>query len=140
MFGRRNKFRGYHRGESYFGLIFVVLGTLLVGASCGASCLAHGDREEVTAVVTGKERIHGSGNGKDAGYYLIYTEDEVFQNADSILEGKFNSSDFQARIHEHKCYRFEVYGWRIPFLSAYRNIASYEEVECPQGTHGPRPD
>lgn len=104
------------------GFFFLFAGLFL------ATCGSHLDRETIYNVrVTDKERI----NERDSnGYYLVYTDDEVFQNADTWLEGKFSSSDLQGSLHVDRCYALWVYGWRIPFLSAYRNIVSAEEVSC----------
>lgn len=94
----------------------------------GASCLPHCSRGTVTAKVTDKERI----NQQDTGYYLVYTDREVFRNSDAWIEGKFNSSDVQGALRTDRCYRFEVYGWRVPMFSFYRNIVDYTPVNCPE--------
>lgn len=74
--------------------------------------------EWVEVYVKDKERITESQSGK----YLIFTDKEVFENTDSILYWKFNSSDFYSEIEKEQTYKFRVYGFRIPFLSWYRNI------------------
>jgi len=53
---------------------------------------------------------------------------EVFQNNDVILFGKMNSADFLMNIEEGNTYTFQVMGWRIPFLSMYKNILDYQEI------------
>ena len=73
-------------------------------------------------------------NSKDRSKYLIFTKDEedrvkVIQNTDSLLKGKFNSSDIYADLKVGKTYDFDVYGFRIPFFSKYENIESYKEVK-----------
>lgn len=35
-----------------------------------------------------------------------------------------SSSDVHGKLTPGR-YRFKVYGWRIPFLSTYRNVVSY---------------
>lgn len=60
--------------------------------------------------------------------YVVYTPDEVFENVDSWLYFKFNSSDFQNKLVQGKEYRLTVYGFRVPFLSWYRNVVKYEPV------------
>jgi len=77
--------------------------------------------ETVEFIVDSKERIAEDGDGK----YLIFTENEVFENTDSILKGKFNSSDLYNQLKEQNEYSCQVFGWRVPFLSMYRNI-----IEC----------
>lgn len=69
------------------------------------------------------------GVGEHGQKYLIGTDNEVFENTDEILVLKFNSSDFWNQIEEGKTYDATVIGWRIPFLSWYRNIIDLEEVD-----------
>lgn len=73
-----------------------------------------------TITVTDKERIVTGSGSK----YLVFTENEVFENIDSIIYAKFNSSDLQGKLKRGQTYTVKVYGWRIPFLSSYRNIVS----------------
>ena len=86
----------------------------------------YGTEEEITITVTDKERIvEASGSGEDAtvsSKYLVFTDKETFENTDALFLGKFNSSDIQGRLHKDSTYTVVVYGWRIPFLSSYRNI------------------
>lgn len=83
---------------------------------------SHGTIEVVTATVTDKERITtGSGENMES-KYLVFTNRETFENTDSLWHGKFNSSDLQGRLKVGETYRFKVYGWRIGFMSSYRNI------------------
>ncbi|MFA5376067.1 MAG: hypothetical protein WC455_10010 [Dehalococcoidia bacterium] len=74
--------------------------------------------ETVTITVTDKERVVDSGDSK----YLVFTETEVFENTDCLALGKFNSSDVYGQLEIGETYQVQVYGWRIPFLSMYRNI------------------
>ena len=65
--------------------------------------------------------------------YIIWAEDEdgnsyEFKNCDSFFRGKFNSGTIQGKLKEGNTYRIEASGFRIPFLSAYPNIISYERV------------
>lgn len=83
--------------------------------------------QDVTITVIEKERIvdrDGSGSR-----YLIWSEDETFENTDELLKGKFNSSDIYGQLTVGKTYQCKVIGWRSAFLSWYRNIISCKEVE-----------
>ena len=51
---------------------------------------------------------------------------EVFENEDSLLFWKFNSTDFVKDIKPGIIYRFKVNGLRIPIFSMYRNILSFK--------------
>lgn len=86
-----------------------------------------------TAIVHDKilneQRICSSSGGSCQ--YLIYGNNETYTDSDSFLYWKFNSSDFYGHIQPGDNCTFTVYGWRVPFLSWYRNIVSYE---CKHGT------
>lgn len=75
-------------------------------------------------VVQDKERIvTGTGTAQES-KYLIFTDKETFENTDSFLAMKFNSSDLYGSIREGATCDFTVTGWRVPVLSWYRNILS----------------
>ena len=76
--------------------------------------------EDITITVVDKERVVDSGGGDSK--YLVFTETEVFENTDCLALGKFNSSDVYGQLEIGETYQVQVYGWRIPFLSMYRNI------------------
>lgn len=111
----------------------IVAGFVGVVAVFGAirGCLApHLDRQTYRATVTDKQvKRHG-----ESDIFLIFTELEdgstrVFQDTDSLIESKFNSSDVYGRVKEGKTYKFSTYGWRVPFFSWYENIVGVEEVK-----------
>lgn len=64
-----------------------------------------------------------------SGYYLIYGDKETYTDTDSLIYWKFNSSDVYGHIQSGHTYRFTIYGWRVPFLSWYRNILTYQEIK-----------
>ena len=85
--------------------------------------------ETILVTVKEKERI-SYGSGDDLSHkFIIYTENEVFENTDSWLFLKFNSTDFQRKLELDGRYIVKVSGWRIPFLSWYRNIVKIEQVK-----------
>ena len=66
--------------------------------------------------------------------YLIFGDDEnneslVFENTDTIMRFKWNSSNIQSKLHEGKTYKITVIGYRVPFFSMYENIIEVEEIE-----------
>ena len=66
--------------------------------------------------------------------YIVFTDKEVFENTDSMIRGKMNSSDVQAQLHVGCTYDVTAYGFRSNWLSIYRNIRSVEHVKtqtCP---------
>lgn len=58
--------------------------------------------------------------------YLVYTDNGVFENTDTWYYFKFDSSDVQAKIMQGGKFKFTTYGFRVPFLSKYKNIISVE--------------
>ena len=110
------------------GALVLILGTILFGAIIVGTCLLAGkyyDTTEVTFTVTEKELMDRDGNGAR---YLVWSEDETFENVDSILKGKFNSSDLYGQLKVGNTYTCEVYGWRNSFFSYYRNLVKCKEV------------
>lgn len=58
---------------------------------------------------------------------LIGTDKGVFQDSDSLLYWKFNSSDYFNNMQVGKTYTFHVVGWRIPISSEWPNIVSCDD-------------
>lgn len=79
-------------------------------------------KETVTARIVKTERIVTGSGDHISSKYLVFTEGEVFENTDELLAGKWNSSDLIAKLHEGETYKLTVYGYRVPYLSMYRNI------------------
>ncbi len=105
-------------------------------AGAGISLLAgvnaayvFGTADQMTITVSDKERIvETDSDGQATSKYLIFTDKETFENTDSLLRLKFNSSDLQGSLKAGQTYRCDVYGWRIPVLSAYRNLVKCDNV------------
>jgi len=102
-------------------IVLAVLGLI------GYPTLYYTSTDEVTIKVTEKERVvKGSGDEIES-KYMIFTEDEVFENVDDIFFLKFKSSDLNKDLKVDSTYNVKVVGWRIGFLSAYRNIVKIVE-------------
>ena len=80
--------------------------------------------ETIEITVTEKERITTGSGENISSKFIIYTENEVFENTDSWLYSKFNSTDYQNKFKVGETYKVKVAGWRVPFLSMYRNVVS----------------
>lgn len=85
---------------------------------------------DYTVKVTDKIVKHSKENSK----YLIFTELKngeirVFQDTDSLVRGKFNSSDVYGEIKVGHEYKFNTYGLRIPFFSKYENIVNVQKIK-----------
>lgn len=81
--------------------------------------------KDVTATVTDKV-VKNDGNSST---YLIFTDKGVFENSDSLVNGKWDSSDVYSEIKKGKTYVFHVRGIRNHFLSWYPNILSVHVVK-----------
>lgn len=113
----------------------------LLSAVCFSPCSGQNGSKKssglITAKVTGKEHIvdyyendfNDNSEPETDSYYLVYTDKEVFKLEDSLIFGQFNSSDIYGMLTEGKTYKFKVIGWRIPFLSMYRNIIGIYSVD-----------
>jgi hypothetical protein len=67
------------------------------------------------------------------GRYMVATEAEPFENHDAKYRFKWNSGKIQneaIRLKGHDV-EMEVYGWRLPLFSMYRNIRSIQEINSP---------
>lgn len=115
-----------------FSLIFgkYILYIMVVMVIIGAYPIVYTmSSETIQVTVDNRERIT-TGSGEDiSSKYIVYTNGEVFENVDSWLYFKFNSTDYQNALKESHTYNIKVVGWRVPFLSMYRNIVSIDSVE-----------
>jgi hypothetical protein len=108
-------------------LLIAFIVVLFLGAFGIGKLIAESTRQTVTSIVIHKERIVERRGDSTNSYYLIFTEDETFKNTDTLKFWKFNSSDIYGRIKVNSECEFDVYGFRVNFLSMYRNIIS---VNC----------
>ena len=105
---------------------YVLAGTIALGYGAATN---FNDHSEVITI-TDKERI----NKNDDSKYIVWGKDEngtvhTFENTDSLLRWKWNSSDVQGEIQEGKTYKLNLIGYRFGPFSKYENIISYEPVE-----------
>lgn len=116
-----------------FSLVEVaIVAMVFLTVSLGAASffVHHNTQEIVVATVTDKDiKTSRDSEGNVNSRYLIFTDSETFENTDSLWAMKFNSSDVYGRIREGERCKFTVVGFRVPFLSMYRNIL---EAECEQ--------
>lgn len=112
-----------HRKKSSFSTFVIVFTIVIFIIAIIYSMVLSFNDHSYTITVTDKERV----NKEEESKYLIFGEDEngniyVFENTDSLLRLKFNSSDIYAKIKEGETYTFTVIGLRIPIFSEYENI------------------
>lgn len=98
--------------------IILLIALLLVGYIF----LYQSSKDRITVLIKDKERITTGSKENISSKYLVYTEGEVFENTDALMFFKWDSSDLQNELDVGSEYKVLVVGWRIPFLSTYRNI------------------
>ena len=106
--------------------VFALIGALIVFAGVAAYPMAiYGSTAEITATaIRDGERVCTSTDSGQSCRFLEYFGDETFQNVDSLLFMKWNSADVHREIVAGKTCNLKVVGWRVPFLSMFRNIIS----------------
>lgn len=112
-----------HKKKFGFSSFVIIFAIFIFIVAIGYSFIFSFNDHSYTVTVTDKERVNKQNESK----YLIFGEDEngdvyVFENTDSLLRLKFNSSDIYGKIKEGDTYTFTVIGLRIPILSKYENI------------------
>lgn len=112
------------------GIIFIAIMIIVLGISIYRPFNKASNMRDVTVTVTDK----AVKNDNDESKYLIFTEDKdgniaTFEITDSMVAGRFNSSDVYAAIKVGKTYNFTVGGSRNEFMSWYPNIYEYKLVE-----------
>ena len=113
-------------------IIFGVIGIFLL--MIGVQAVKYSTITDVVVTVTEKERIVESNGKHTTSKYLVFTENEVFENVDDMIPFlKFNSSDIQGKLHVGETYKLTVWGWRINFLSWYRNILNVQPYDSDTG-------
>jgi hypothetical protein len=91
---------------------------------------------QVTFTVDRRERVTtGSGDSVQS-YYLVWSrEGEVFAVVDSWVFWRWDSADRYGKLHEGSQITAKVAGWRVPFLTMYRNVIDVQSSSnSEQGT------
>ena len=111
-----------------FKLKLVLIMIAIIGSVSLSAAYQYKTITYTNVTIESKERI-STGSGDTLSHkYLIFGESSVFENTDALLHGKFDSSTMQAKIKVGNKYRVKTYGWRVPFLSWYKNIIEVEEL------------
>jgi len=65
-------------------------------------------------------------DGSNFYYYIISTDNKIYNIVDVWWKGEFNNADDYAQMNVGKTYRVKGYGIRVPFLSIHYKIYSVE--------------
>lgn len=101
-------------------VVVAVGAVILLLLACIYPAVLASSRRDVTVTVSDKERV--CGREADSCKYLVFTDGGTFENVDTILAWKWNSSDVYGNLKPGREYTFTVQGWRLPFFSTYPNI------------------
>lgn len=117
------------KGKIKTKILWFVVATVIISIMFIGFAIFDFNDHEYTVTVTDKERISGEDSK-----YLVFCEDEngktiVFENTDSLIRLKFNSSDIQGELKIGETYKVIVNGYRVPIFSWYENIIEFEKVE-----------
>ncbi len=83
----------------------------------------------VEFTVERRERVTTGSGDSVRSYYLVWSrEGEVFCVTDTWSFFRFDSSDRYGKLDEGKKVKAQVAGWRVPFLSWYRNVVIIDDV------------
>lgn len=115
-----------NKQSGFIGILIVIgIMVLVVLPILLTAWYVHGTQQTRTITVKDKERIVDGESSK----YLVYAEEGVFENTDSVFRWKFESSDVYSSLEPGKRYECDTYGWRIQFFSKYPNIVGCEETK-----------
>jgi prepilin-type N-terminal cleavage/methylation domain-containing protein len=116
------------RGFTLVEFLIVATMVLILAVGIGGAFYRNNyDRHEQIMHVQKAERVVSTG-GQDS-KYLIFADEGTYENTDSLLNGKFNSSDVYGQLKEGHTYKCLVYGWRSHYFSHYPNILHCGEVK-----------
>ena len=126
-FNRSRKMRGAFKPTLIILVILIFVVSLFFGA------IGSFNDHEYVITVTDKDRIYTGSEDDRESKYLVFGDAEdgsslVFENTDSVLRLKWNSSNVQGTLKVGNTYKVTVVGYRVPFLSMYENIIKVEEV------------
>lgn len=119
------------------GCLGVALILLLVLGGLFVSCQAiYKSTEEWVYGATINRLWTDTSGGGDSGVQttlLVGTDKGTFKVDDTIVYGRFRSSDVYGALREGETYDFKVYGWRLPFFSTYKNIIEVRRSDASEG-------
>jgi hypothetical protein len=109
-------------------LVTAAVLVLVAGIAAAVIAYMHSTRD-VTVTIDNEQRVCSTSYNPKGGStidceYLVYSTGGTFADTDSLLSGKFNSSDVFGELRIGHTYTLRVRGYRLGFLSEYPNILS----------------
>ena len=108
-----------------YGIIIAILLVIYLAIISPFAFVTH-HHTELTVI---EKSMSGDGDN-----FLVWMEDKdgnqyEFENVDSLLRGKVDSSVVQGKLKVGCTYNITTNGYRVPLFSWYENILTYELVE-----------
>jgi hypothetical protein len=72
--------------------------------------------------------INKSQFGNEPGKYFVFTDSEVFYNANNYYQNKENADELNDKIYPGTSYKVKVVGLYIPWFPRFRNIIKILEI------------
>ena len=82
--------------------------------------------KEVTITVINSEKF-----GDEPGRYLIFTKDEVFEDANNYYHDKHNATEVFEKLQKGRTYVVKVVSFYIPDIPHFRNIIDVVREKVP---------
>ena len=82
--------------------------------------------KEITITVTNSVKF-----GDEPGRYLIFTEDEVFEDEDNYYHDKTNAAEVFKTLQKGRTYKVKVVSFYLPLIPHFRNIIDVVEEKFP---------
>lgn len=116
--------------QTIFALMNVsILAAIIIAVIIGTVSLNTNTHYTTITVDSKAERCPGRKEEDRKCFYIVFSKDgRAFKNEDTLLYGKFNSSDLQAKLQVGGTFRLKLSGYRSGFLSSYENIIASEPV------------
>ena len=103
-------------------VILMVFLLISVGILSSYAIAYRASAEDKVITIESKERIT-TGHGKNVrGKWLVFTNEGPFEVTDTLVFGRWDSSNRYHRLKKGKTYKVTVAGWRWGFRSMYKNI------------------
>jgi hypothetical protein len=110
---------GFSRLSAMIGFLIILL-ILLFGYLFFEPFLTE---ETITIKVINKSQF-----GNETGKYFVFTDEEVFYNANNYYQSKENADELNGKIYPGTTYKVKVVGVYLPWLPRFRNITKILEI------------
>lgn len=112
------------KGSIITWIIILIISMIVLSSLIVSPLIAYNTDENIQFTIKNKERVTTGSGQNIQSKYLIYTDNGVYENTDTVWYWKWNSADVYNDIEIGKQCNARVYGFRIPFLSWFKNIIS----------------